>query len=517
MVKSKDKQVQLLDQVILPLFGFRNLSDHDHILTKPLSIPLPDLIPQLNRVIPLIKQCFPVKSFNFYRTHDQVTDYPQAFALLKKCLELAQIPFELSTRTQEGHKNKCLRLFQEKQSISSQYIKIMEKSSGRTFVERTVSMIPYQQYMGQLTSYETQEYRVPIDINLKDTGVSYVLTLGTPSYPFLKGWVKELGITLIPEIPSRSCYEILIGSNVIHKSMLSSTNLIPHGVVLPMGLSRYHESELKFYFNQPITGDLVIRVVKSTVTPLLNDDEPLYIRWGQIQGSDTVSDNYLTFVSGMGGVRYDNGWVSEEPHLRPIPTPSPIITRTEVQFGQYRICHLSPVPSPQFDFTQLLKDRPDLDALRYSYQSPFNQQCYYETMTQQLIFHQPVPKVGDTLTHWVITFDQPIPQPITIYLRRFTLRPISYQTTDHQHFHLTSFDDDYMCNVIYDPELTLMIQIPIQATECIPRYTYQLEMITYHWSDHYRHQLLVGNSVSKLVKQGADTLGIHLSSLKPKM
>jgi hypothetical protein len=93
-MKSKYQQLVFVDKVLLPVFGFNNLSDFQS------SVSMNDLkkriyfLDQINNIIPEFKKTFPMAEFSLYKTKYIVNNVDQAFGLLKKTLLLCTILHE---------------------------------------------------------------------------------------------------------------------------------------------------------------------------------------------------------------------------------------------------------------------------------------------------------------------------------------------------------------------------------------------------------------------------------------
>jgi len=136
----------------------------------------------------------------------------------------------------------------------------------------------YQDYLKQITEYETHSYRVPLDTCPIDKYPNqYVVKFNGSTHPFLKGWIKSLTMDLNLIDPQRGdniCYDIVVGNAKIYRDYYrnSQQNLIPFDTIFPFGLLKYHKFELVFYFNQYVYDhrssiDIKLTVVQSTNAP----------------------------------------------------------------------------------------------------------------------------------------------------------------------------------------------------------------------------------------------------------
>lgn len=93
-------QLVFLDNFV-KLYGFKGLDDYDTEITTSDYKDSDKLLQNINGQMPQIKKLFKTSQFNLSRKDYKVDNVALSFSLLKKCLQQAQIPFEIR------HTNKC--------------------------------------------------------------------------------------------------------------------------------------------------------------------------------------------------------------------------------------------------------------------------------------------------------------------------------------------------------------------------------------------------------------------------
>lgn len=93
-MKSKYQQLVFVDKVLLPVFGFKNISDFQsavsiYDLKKQLNF-----LDHINSIIPEFRKTFPMSEFSLYKTKYIINNVDQAFGLFKKTLILCTILHE---------------------------------------------------------------------------------------------------------------------------------------------------------------------------------------------------------------------------------------------------------------------------------------------------------------------------------------------------------------------------------------------------------------------------------------
>jgi len=94
-MKSIEEQIKFIDKVLLPLFGIKNIIDYQSCINIDGDF---DLV-KINKIIPEFREIFPVKNFNLHKTNYKIVSYDQAINLLKMCLNITNILYDISKNT----------------------------------------------------------------------------------------------------------------------------------------------------------------------------------------------------------------------------------------------------------------------------------------------------------------------------------------------------------------------------------------------------------------------------------
>lgn len=519
MVKSKEKQLELIDHIILPIYGFKSLQDYQYTLSSDLLSKDNTLVERINQIIPLIKQCFPVKSFNFYKINDHITDYKQAFSILKKCLEISSVPYELSYKTKNNIKNKHLRLVNENSNVVLNYNKM---SSRRISLDNVSNPnLPLQRYNDLIKTmkFNTYTYIIPIEPFVLQTSYIQKIRLSTSSLNIISGWIKDLRIELLDnngELYKNAEleYELSVMASCIHHGIIKNNNLIPYEVVLPFGVSYYHSSELTLmsYGKNQIesTKSIKLTIIKS-LEPLLTENYPeLEIPWGSypIIGRR----NCIRCMNGMLGMAYTiddvtpsthiytNPFVTDNFEFKKIHSLNALYQKPEIHsFNEYDVMignhHREPISQ---------------DIVVYRSESdPYKQYCI-DTCSNVIHFSQSFPDIADLASDLIITFNQPIIGDVHINLQRGDLLLLSYQTEDHQTYKITNFNEIYTLNIRFNFQLNILIDLPNQTKPI----SYQLKMINYELNSKLKSALVSPQPLYKINSNKTDIFGFDLTTLK---
>ncbi len=134
-MKSLEKQIKFIDTKLLKIFGFNNIVDYETKIniSEPETEQI-DLV-KLNELIPEFRELFHAKNFSLHKTNYVIVSKSQAVCLLKTCLELTSIPFDVSLYK----KKKYLRLI-SKNNILEDYIQTIKMSENRTLKNNSLKL-----------------------------------------------------------------------------------------------------------------------------------------------------------------------------------------------------------------------------------------------------------------------------------------------------------------------------------------------------------------------------------------
>ena len=125
-MKDKIKQIKFIDKVLLPIFGIKSVTDYETIISYKQIKNDQNIIVKLNKAMNIFKKIFPVRDFNLHKYDNKIKTSLQAFSILKKCLQMCNVMYELVTIKRVVH----LRLI-EKNILLENYIKNMQNSDIR--------------------------------------------------------------------------------------------------------------------------------------------------------------------------------------------------------------------------------------------------------------------------------------------------------------------------------------------------------------------------------------------------
>ena len=94
-MKIKQEQIEFVDKILLPIFGISSVIDYESSISVKIIKENKTIIDKLNNNINKLKIIFPVREFSLHKSDNNIKTPAQAFGLLKKCLLLCNILFEL--------------------------------------------------------------------------------------------------------------------------------------------------------------------------------------------------------------------------------------------------------------------------------------------------------------------------------------------------------------------------------------------------------------------------------------
>ena len=129
-MKSLDEQIKFINDILLPIFGIKSITDYDNeIIVGKLDIMVAY---KVNKLLEDFRIIFPIKKFNLHKIDNQISTINHAFLLLKKALDLTNIPYNLSNKSTK----KSLRLINENINLTKFINKTSKMSEIRTNIEK---------------------------------------------------------------------------------------------------------------------------------------------------------------------------------------------------------------------------------------------------------------------------------------------------------------------------------------------------------------------------------------------
>ncbi len=124
-MKSLKDQIEFIDKKLIVLFGFKGITDYAHTINITDVDTIKIDLTKLNELIPEFRKVFHAKNFSLHKTDYKIQTEVQAVCLLKTCLEVTSIPFDVSLK-----KNKrTLRLI-SKNNVLEDYINTLKMSEN---------------------------------------------------------------------------------------------------------------------------------------------------------------------------------------------------------------------------------------------------------------------------------------------------------------------------------------------------------------------------------------------------
>lgn len=101
-MKSLKLQIEFIDKKLLVLYGFGGIMDYSHSIctSEPDSIPIN--LNKLNGLIDEFRKIFHAKNFSLHKTQYKILTKSQAVCLLKTCLEITSVPFDVSLKQKKS-------------------------------------------------------------------------------------------------------------------------------------------------------------------------------------------------------------------------------------------------------------------------------------------------------------------------------------------------------------------------------------------------------------------------------
>lgn len=137
-MKHLSRQIKFIDTKLLPLFGFKNIIDYTFILCISDLDNLKIDLDKLNGLIEEFRKVFHSKNFSLHKTQYKILTKSQAICLLKTCLEITSIPFDISLKKNK----KYLRLIC-KNNILEDYINTLKMSENSSFSNENTNLKNY--------------------------------------------------------------------------------------------------------------------------------------------------------------------------------------------------------------------------------------------------------------------------------------------------------------------------------------------------------------------------------------
>jgi hypothetical protein len=266
-MKDKVEQLKCLDYHLLPLYGIKSIVDYKTKISLNDVKNNPDIIAKLNKFLPEIKKCFPVKEFNLHKTNNMVSSYTQAYAILKICLEIANIPFDIVKENSINYvrliqENIFLKNYIYNKKMSDIRINI-EKDIGNVIKASIIENLEYPDFVKEVQVREEIVHYMPLSLAPISNGqITFNLTKIMENTDMIKvelcadepSYMNEI----VNNIFEGSRYTFNMGSEIIYSGKLKiGENIFPNNIeVIPFKLNLYHEFFLHIHPNDSFMNSL---------------------------------------------------------------------------------------------------------------------------------------------------------------------------------------------------------------------------------------------------------------------
>lgn len=259
-MKSIEDQIKFVDKVLLPFFGIKSIIDYESTFEITSEI---DLI-SFNLIISEFREIFPAKEFSLHKTKYKIETSNQALCLLKKCMELIQLPYTVDTITHNKMSFKQVRLIQTNTNLYK-------------YIQVKMSEIRSQELSSNFPSGLINIYRPngvnTIGTSLKSPTCDIKEDLSKPTYdvsPWMSAsYEPDLAYDLKPpkDLPITLQHEDLlcaVENELIHTTNLTSARVIDKDGVCTINLKtcdfydKYVNSIKCSFESQKMNGENII-------------------------------------------------------------------------------------------------------------------------------------------------------------------------------------------------------------------------------------------------------------------
>ncbi len=132
-MKNLKDQIEFIDKKLIVLFGFKGITDYTHIINITDVDTIKIDLNRINELIPDFRKVFHAKNFSLHKTDYKIQTDVQAVCLLKTCLEVTSIPFDVSLK-----KNKRIMRLISKNNVLEDYINTLKMSENGILKANTI-------------------------------------------------------------------------------------------------------------------------------------------------------------------------------------------------------------------------------------------------------------------------------------------------------------------------------------------------------------------------------------------
>jgi len=284
-MKDKLKQIKFVDQILLPIYGIKDITDYQSKVSLNDLKKNPNILLDLNKHLDVLKENFHAKDFNFHKTNNKVQTLTQAMGILKKCLEATNIMYEIINISKINH----LRLI-PKNNILDQYINMKKTTNfseireNKTELMQNLKKIEYSKILKNLSDETVTEVFIPLLQVLRSDNSIFLNANELEVYQYNIKSI-EIGFQLqntevnhlvtndkLNELLCNGKYRLDINGQTFHNSTLEQNkNILPDNILLPFTYTVFCQPEIYIYkeselnkFITDILGKFILIKVKIT-------------------------------------------------------------------------------------------------------------------------------------------------------------------------------------------------------------------------------------------------------------
>jgi hypothetical protein len=531
-MKHKIDQIKFLDKVLLPIFNIGSVIDYGSSVSLKDIKNDTNMLNKLNYVLNDLKDIYPVKEFNLHKSDNKIKTASQAFGILKKCLYIANILFDINDNMVRLIKNNI---------VLDNYIKSHKMSDIRVFDKQlvkntndtetnTVSIvnpIDKNKY-GTLTCDILNKNIIRVDNEIfyvplfTDSDTSGIINLEVGTH-ILKQNTKCLFI----EFNGPGCeqfndvnYEVMIGGHPYFTGKLLHNKSIYPDIILPFDHIKYHKIIIKLTTNIdpeiyaqikdsmtikitnyiPIFRSLINNKLSCEDTQIiirLKDAHELIIGNGTMSYSKNVLDADSTVLVSHDTVN------TNEPKSKLVDVIFESVYNKQSCYTKEQLCNL---------FTTIINDKHkylkisdnccmselsyvSIAAVVIGFDSSFYNKIfgftskYYKLIDNDFIFSQQIFREGDAVSDIVITYDNMITDNVEIEIHQNN-KIIKVNTiVDKNKIIITNYDIHNQLNITCKSGTDIVIRMSEQNdfTDIVKHA--KLSYNVYYWNDAHRQLL----------------------------
>lgn len=340
-MKELFKQIEFLDLKLLPVFGIKSIIDYSTYTYINNIKRNTDFLDNINKLVTELKEKFPARELNLHKTDNKVKTHLQAFGILKKCLTIANVLFELKNKKNTVY----LRLIQ-KNHILDEYIKTKEMSdipNSFIFNDSSESVnfskkIGYEEMVTNIKKYEEKAVYYPLFMLTNNDGVVKIpdikflrMDLSGVKIDFVSKQIDGVDLyneELIDKLFYNQSYSIKFNDKEYYSKILEKDQNILPDVILPTRMCNYVSISIEFSCSQ-------YEEFKDTVVVKLTVERPIFKKAMDKTLSLTTAEIDIPSKNESVGIKFKSGLVGFDKKENPVNHTS-YFSSGEFEFNGYK-------------------------------------------------------------------------------------------------------------------------------------------------------------------------------------